>query len=230
MYFKVFNYIYFYNHVKKPTPVLSSFLLIFLVIKIHKHLVSIVSGDLMSYKGHNKKTDNLSENNIKLLALLSLLTRPAKDSGDKEIWLKDVALFSLVYRGIISNIFDYDYSSRLVIWKGFYRFMNISQECLSDLDFLIKKGLVEKLRIATKTHWFIIAYRITEKGIKLLENYPTVVQEMQEFLKCKKHGEIMKLELENNAPYLRCSRGCKEEITVLETEDVSYNSEPFSTW
>jgi hypothetical protein len=69
----------------------------------------------------------LTENQRRLLYLVSLYSHPAETGGDKEKWIRRSTLLVLIYEGIVAQVLDYDYapSSELVESRRMY--FNISQ-------------------------------------------------------------------------------------------------------
>jgi len=89
----------------------------------------------------------------KLLYLIGLYT---SGGGDLERWIKNYALWALVYHGIIEGVFeDYDYTPVIVMWYGALRVANISMEAEADIFRLRKEGLINKLRLATSKYRYI---------------------------------------------------------------------------
>jgi len=168
--------------------------------------------------------EELDANKIRLLAILSLYTKPAGVEDDYDHYIKDYALLSIIYDLIIKGILDYDYSSRLVLWKGAYVFMNISQEAVSDLEFLVNKGFVQRIKFSTEGHLYVIGYSITEKGLKLLDEHKDHLDIVRNSLKCECGGVMSIIVEDDDAYYVCCNR--KIPIGCLSTEDISYETEP----
>jgi len=166
----------------------------------------------------------LDDNKLKLLALLALYTKPAGKDDEYDHYIKDYALFSIVYDLITRGILDYDYSSRLILWKGAYVFMNISQEAISDLEFLVSKGLIQKIKFSTRGHLYVIGYRITDKGLEIVNGYEKHFNEVRDALTCE-CGRLMSITIEDDDAYYICC-GKKKPTGCLTTEDVSYETEP----
>jgi hypothetical protein len=74
--------------------------------------------------------NELTEDHIKLLYLISCYSRNGK------CWIRKVHLLVLIYEGIVSGAFDYDYApfSDIVASRRIY--LNISQEGRDDIDDL----------------------------------------------------------------------------------------------
>lgn len=50
----------------------------------------------------------MTENQNRLLYLLSLYTHPAQSADEDEEWVRKSALLVLVYEGILARVFDYE--------------------------------------------------------------------------------------------------------------------------
>jgi len=167
----------------------------------------------------------LDDNKLILLAILYLYTRPMDRSKKSGIFIKEYALFAIIHYLILKKVLDYDYASRLKLWKGgSYAFVNISQEAIADLDYLINCSLVNKIRFSTRDHIYTIGYGITKMAIKMLdEKYRDIVEKVRAHLFV--NGVLKKLVVEDDDAYLVYGEN-KEPIGCLRTEDVSYISDP----
>ena len=191
----------------------------------------------------------LTDDQIKLLYVLYLTTGPTSFANrDKERWAKETYLLAVACKGAEEGVFTYDYAPSLALVGGAYMLINISQECLNDLQVLAVKGLVEILSLATKRHLYIRAYRISEEGQKLIEELRKnerirgLFEEVKRLICCE-HGEVMgarlrdiEEEVEGQKVHKKviemvCKQGCRFRTNCLfDIEDVSYRSEPVSPW
>ncbi len=169
-------------------------------------------------------TNNFDANKLRLLSLLALYTKPAGVENKYDHYIKEYALLSIIYDLIIRGILDYDYSARLVLWKGAYLFMNISQEALADLELLVEKGYVKRIKFSTKGYLYVVGYSITERGLEIVKKYPEHMEAVKNALKCE-CGGIMSIIIEDDDAYYVC---CDKKIRIgcLLTEDVSYETQP----
>jgi len=169
----------------------------------------------------------LDENKLRLLSILYLYTKPASNINDVDRYIKEYALLSIVYYLIVKGMLDYDYSSRLVLWHGGYVFMNISQEAIADLEYLIQHGYVQKIKFSTSSHLYVVGYRITQEGIEFLENnHKDQIEVIRKELSCP-NGELKKIVIEDEDAFFVCEEGPEPEPTgCRREEDVSYESEP----
>ena len=60
----------------------------------------------------------------------------AQDREGSDRWIRKHALSVLIYEGIISEIFDYDYAPQSTLIENKRAWVNISQEGLSDVELL----------------------------------------------------------------------------------------------
>ncbi len=166
----------------------------------------------------------LSPDGKRLLKLIGLYTG---SMGNVERWIKNYALWVLVYYGIVKGVFEkYDYTPIITLWYGYLRVVNVSMEAEADLMKLRSLGLVNKLRLATSKYRFITAYMITEKGRRFLEEQPREELEIVDkvFAENGKPAEI--IFRENGVPELVFPSGRREEVSILEAEDVTYEATP----
>ena len=94
----------------------------------------------------------LTENQCRLLYLVSLYTHPASSGNEKEEWVRAQALLVLVYEGVVAGALDYDYAPAASLVQNRRVFFNKSQEGASDIDFLREEGLLRGLKLSS-THY-----------------------------------------------------------------------------
>ncbi|RLE63088.1 MAG: hypothetical protein DRJ38_08390 [Thermoprotei archaeon] len=167
----------------------------------------------------------LSRDSEKLLYLISLYTRSEREM---EKWIKNYALWALIYHGIVEKVFeDYDYTPVTVIWYGTLRIANISMEAEADIFKLRREGLINKLRLATSKYRYITAYKITEKGEKYLQNIkPEVKAEVDRVFNPPSVGiPDITIDAKGN-PILIYKNGKKILVKILYPEDMAYSSAP----
>ena len=92
----------------------------------------------------------LTENQNRLLYLVSLYTHKAESHDDKDEWIRKPALLVLIYEGVVANVLDYDYAPASELIENRRIYLNISQEGKSDVEFLREEELLNGLQIATK--------------------------------------------------------------------------------
>ena len=172
---------------------------------------------------------DLTDDQTKLLILISKFSRPAKNRDAEETWLKKIPLMAMIYRGVRQNVFrSYDIAPTLVEYLGTVRFANISKEGEDDIADLREMGYVERLKLATSHHYYVSAYRITPQGqakvAQLDQKYKKIVDKL---IKCKKCGGPTDIETLADSPYLNCKQ-CpeKEKVDIFAIEELSYVSAP----
>ncbi len=57
----------------------------------------------------------LTENQARLLYMISLYTRPARTGAEKEEWIRKQACLVLIYEAIVAQVLDYDYAPASVL-------------------------------------------------------------------------------------------------------------------
>lgn len=173
--------------------------------------------------------EDMTPDQMRLLAIISKFSRPAKKRNEEEIWIKKIPLLALVDRGIKSKVFkDYDFAPMLVDYMGQKRFANISKEGEDDVADLREMGFVERLKLATSHHVYVSAYRITPKGVRQAEVIGKKHQKaVDKLVHCKKCGGDVDIEAKTDAPYLICKKcGAEEIVNIFEIEELAYVSSP----
>ena len=164
----------------------------------------------------------LREDAEKLLYIISLYT-----GGEVIKWIKNYALWVLVYYGIINNVFkSYDYAPTVVMWHGAFRVANISMEAEKDLLRLRNEGLIEKLRLATSKYRYITAYRVSKGGLEYLKGVPAEIRKSVDAV-FRPGGSLVAVVLDDYRPLLRMPDGRTIDIGFLEAEDVPYESDTY---
>jgi hypothetical protein len=69
----------------------------------------------------------LTENQRRLLYLISLYSHPAETGGDKERWIRRSTALVLLYEGIVAQVLDYDYAPSSEIVESRRMYFNMSQ-------------------------------------------------------------------------------------------------------
>ena len=172
---------------------------------------------------------NLTDDQKRLLILISYFSKPAKKRDEEETWIKKIPLQSLITRGITLGIFkEYDSAAQLVDYMGSVRFAKISKEGEDDIADLRTEGLIERLKLATSHHVYVSAYKITHLGIqtvsKLEQKHKDAVDKIIRCGKCKDSADIQSKE---DSPYLICKKcKVKEKVDIFDIDEVSYESKP----
>ncbi|GMF31451.1 unnamed protein product [Phytophthora lilii] len=171
----------------------------------------------------------LTENQNRLLYLVSLYSKPAIRASDKEEWIRKPALLVLLYEAIVSKALDYDYAPSSELVENKRKYFNISQEGKSDLDFLREEDLVNGLKLSSKSYQPVTCFQISEKGLeivaKISKTDKLAVNDMAyapgtlHLLRVEWDGEEYWL-VDDESGYRRLS-------SVTETEDVSYVSSAY---
>ncbi|MBD3226933.1 MAG: hypothetical protein GF329_01995 [Candidatus Lokiarchaeota archaeon] len=173
----------------------------------------------------------MSENGIteqmkRLLYIIAEYTK--KDERYGVYAVKDLPLKALIYYGIIKNVLDYDYAPQSVMYQDNRRYLNISQEGEDDLNDLRDEGLLNRIRLATKSHSFIYAYSLTEKGIKYIDKISEEDKKaVDSIVKCK-CSKIYDIKIKPEIILFECiSCGISFNSEITDIEDVAYKSTPF---
>ena len=83
----------------------------------------------------------------RLLYLISSYAPP-----DTSRWVREQSTNVLIYEGIVTNIFDYDYAPKSEHVQGSLLFINVSQEGEDDLVDLREAGMINMMLLSTYQH------------------------------------------------------------------------------
>jgi len=176
------------------------------------------------------ETGKASEHEItqemrRVLYLIAEYTKKGDEYG--KLIIKELPLKAIIFKGIIDKVLDYDYAPISQMYIESRRYLNISQEGKDDLNDLRELGFLNKIRLATKKHFYIYSYELTEKGIKYLNVIPEEDKKAMErliFCPCGERYEIPVLEI---GVFMKCEKDHLFINTgITEIEDVSYESKP----
>ena len=154
---------------------------------------------------------------------MSLYTRPARTTTDKEEWIRKQALLVLVYEAIVSQVLDYDYAPAASNVQGHRVFFNRSQEGAADLDFLREEGLLNGLKLASTQYQPVTCYQISERGLAIARRVPKVDRDVvASFAQAPGTRELLRVQWRADRFILVGPQGFERISTVLDCEDVSY--------
>lgn len=169
----------------------------------------------------------MTENQGRLLYLISLYTHPARSEDEKEEWIRKQALLVMIYEAIVAQVLDYDYAPASELVESRRKYFNISQEGRSDVDFLREEGLLNGLKLASKDYQPVTCYQISEKGLDSVRKIPKSDKEaVHELVYAPGTRDLLRVEWRGEEYYL-VSATFERESTVTDCEDVSYVSSAY---
>ena len=121
--------------------------------------------------------DTFDDEHWKILYLMSKYSHVAETWDDKEMWVRKIPLTVLIYEGVVSNVFDFDYAPTSVFVNNKRIYINESKEAQDHVDDLVEAGLVRALRMMDKYNRPSIAYQVLPTSVKLLERRDFPVQD-----------------------------------------------------
>ena len=68
------------------------------------------SGSESSSEEEEEEDTGLTDNQNRLLYMVSLYTHQAESEEDREEWIRKQALMVLIYEGVVAQVLDYDYA------------------------------------------------------------------------------------------------------------------------
>ena len=144
------------------------------------------------------------------------------------MWIRKQALSVLIYEGIVSDIFDYDYAPQSTLVENRRVWVNVSQEGQSDLEFLREEELLNALMLSSKSYSAGVCYQISDKGRQLIEFLSRREKEIVDLFAHKEGSrELLKVVWDGNTYCLRSPSGYERPSSVTDTEDVSYVSSAY---
>ena len=170
----------------------------------------------------------LTDNQNRLLYLISLHTKKAEDRAGSDRWLRKQALSVLIYEGIIAEIFDYDYAPQSVSVEGRRVWLNFSQEGHSDIELLREEGLVSALLVSSRSHRPVVLYQVSDKGQEILKSLARREKEAVNAFSHKPDSrELLTTSWDGESYWLESSSGYRRRSTTTDAEDVSYVSSAY---
>ena len=165
----------------------------------------------------------LTENQNRLLYMISLYTKPARTGAEKEEWIRKNALMVLIYEAIVTTVLDYDYAPASTIIQDRRVFFNKSQEGSSDVDKLREEELLNGLKLSSNNYQPVTCYQISEKGMLLAKDVPRPDKEaVHNLVYSPGTRELLRVQWRDGRFFLVGPGGFEKVSTVLDCEDVSY--------
>eukprot|EP00620_Florenciella_sp_RCC1587_P012238 CAMPEP_0182571866 /NCGR_PEP_ID=MMETSP1324-20130603/15309_1 /TAXON_ID=236786 /ORGANISM="Florenciella sp., Strain RCC1587" /LENGTH=934 /DNA_ID=CAMNT_0024786619 /DNA_START=69 /DNA_END=2873 /DNA_ORIENTATION=+ len=170
----------------------------------------------------------LTENQNRLLYMLSLYTQRAESRDDKGEWIRKPALLVLLYEGVTAQVLDYDYAPMSELIENRRVYLNITQEGKSDVEYLREEELVNGLQISSKSCKPITCYQISDKGAELVKRISRKDKNaVHEFVYAKGTRELLRPEWDGNDYTLKSASLYERRSDITNCEDVSYVSSAY---
>jgi len=132
-------------------------------------------GDRDAFTAAARQMARCTQQHLKLLYLISLHTRPARTKKQKEKWLRENSLHSLVYEAILDGTLLYDYSPTVMTAGEHRTWANVSQGAVNDLQDLVQAKLVRMARLTTDLLRPSNAVIVTLLGQKVVKALPALI-------------------------------------------------------
>ena len=125
----------------------------------------------------DEDVSSLTENQRRLLYMISCYTKPSLADQDKSEWIRRNALIVLIYEAIVGGdpenrkppVLEYDYAPSSQMIEGRRIWQNVPHEGISDVDYLCEEGLLQVLKCASDLFSSITAYQVTDKGQQIVD-------------------------------------------------------------
>ena len=173
----------------------------------------------------------LTQNQNRLLYLISLYTHLARSDDERETWIRKPALMVLIYNAIVKKTLDYDYAPASKLVEGRRKYFNISQEGRSDVDYLREEELINGLKLSSKDFQPVTCFQISEKGMEVL---PSISEDDKAAINSCVYGgkgdsadDLLHVHWDGNMYFLQSESGTRFHSDVTECEDVSYVSSAY---
>eukprot|EP00501_MAST-03F_sp_TOSAG23-6_P002365 GSMAST32.ASY1.ANO1.2471.1 assembled CDS len=154
----------------------------------------------------------LTQNQNRLLYLISQYSHKAQNENEQEGWIRKPALMVLIYEGVVTKVLDYDYAPASSIVESRRKYFNVSQEGRSDVDYLREEELINGLKLSSKDF----------QPINKLDK-----EAVHETIYAPQTRDLLQVIWDGNEYYLESSNGYKVRSSVTECEDVSYVSSAY---
>lgn len=160
--------------------------------------------------------------------MIDLHTKKATDRDGSDRWIRKQPLSVLIYEGIISGIFDYDYAPQSALIETRRVWANVSQEGHSDIELLREEELVSALLVSSKSYKPVVLYQVSDKGQEILKSLSRKEKEVVNAFAHKPDSrELLRTSWDGESFWLESSSGYKRRSTTTDTEDVSYVSSAY---
>jgi hypothetical protein len=186
-------------------------------------------------KSQNMYDDDISltEDQKRLLYLISLYSYAAKTEEERERCIRKSALMVLLFEGIVMHVFDYDYAPASVVVGNPPRrvFLNVSQEAKDDIDDLMECALIKAVRLSSKFGCTDVAYQLAPRGVDVLADFSKSTITAVNALAHDPNARDYLLEVEwdemEGLFSLTSGAGYTRRSGVTDAEDVSYVSSAY---
>lgn len=176
----------------------------------------------------DEEDTGLTDNQNRLLYLIDLHTKKATDREGSDRWIRKQPLSVLIYEGIISEIFDYDYAPQSALVENRRVWVNVSQEGHSDIELLREEELISALLVSSKSYKPVVLYQVSDKGQEILKSLSRKEKEVVNAFAHKPDSrELLRTSWDGESYWLESSSGYKRRSTTTDTEDVSYVSSAY---
>jgi len=179
-------------------------------------------------ESEEEEDTGLTDNQNRLLYMVSLYTHQAENEDDREEWIRKQALLVLIYEGVVAQVLDYDYAPQSDLVENRRKYFNVSQEGKSDVDFLREEELVNGLKLSSKSYQPVTCYQISEKGMEICKKLSRKEKEaVHEMVYAPGTRELLRVQWDGEEYWLKTESGFERMSTVTDTEDVSYVSSAY---
>lgn len=186
------------------------------------------TGDDSDSQDSEGEDTGLTENQIRLLYMLSLYTQRATNRDDKGEWIRKPAVLVLLYEGIMASVLDYDYAPMSECIDNRRVYLNITQEGKSDLEYLREEELTNGLQVSSSSYRPITCFQISDKGSEMVKRIGRKDKDaVHEFVYATGTVELLKPHWDGNDYWLESASNFRQKSDITSCEDVSYVSSAY---
>lgn len=186
------------------------------------------SGSETESESDEEEDTGLTENQNRLLYMISMYTQRSESRDDRAEWIRKSALLVLLYEGVVAQALDYDYApmSELIELRRVY--LNVSQEGKSDVEYLREEEYVNGLQISSKSNRPETLYQISDRGAEVVKHVSRKDKEaVHDFVYTKGTQELQYPHWDGSEYVLQSKSGGMKRSDITNCEDVSYVSSAY---
>eukprot|EP00854_Cymbomonas_tetramitiformis_P004599 gene4599-5632_t len=180
----------------------------------------------------------LTNDQIRLLYMVQMYTEDDAGKGREDNWIRELPLLVLVFEGISTKCFTYDYAPKVERIRGKRVYFNITQEGRHDIDILRSLGLLNALKVTSKNYHSSLSLRISPLGSHYLNHYLDHQSkiEIEKLVMCpdgndpNSNNGLLLVQWDNDTAQFALHDAHSLMLRwsgITDIEDVSYVSSPF---
>ncbi|CCI44978.1 unnamed protein product [Albugo candida] len=177
--------------------------------------------------------DVWTENHWIILCVISKYAQESTAPKMQQQWMRQLALFVILYEGMESNALKLRYSSTLT-WitscnLSERRWLRISQQARSIFDYLWEIGFISGIKLTSIDYQPVTAYRVSCKGQNALIRMPKhLIDQVNHFVYAPSSHNLLQIRYSKGQFILFADKYSKMS-NITASMEVSYVSSPYIT-